>query len=215
MDELGGNWGQDGCTGRELRPGWMNWEGAEARMDELGGSWGQDGWTGRELRPGWMNWEGAEARMDELGGGGELGPRWMNWEGAEAKMDEPGGGWGQDGWTGRELRPRWMNWEGAEARMDELGENRGQDEWTGRELGPGNCHDLPWSLCNPSPCPSYFAPPTNSFSPLLTTTSRASREMTPLRCARLQEGPRSIFSQPVGIHPRCTHGVITKPYWLS
>ena len=43
--------------------------------------------------------------------------------------------------------------------------------WTGRELRPRNCHGLPWWLWIPSPSPCFFAPPTTSFPPLLTTNS--------------------------------------------
>ena len=65
-----------------------------------------------------------------------------------------------------------------------------------------------WSLCS--------APPTTSFPPLLTTSSGASQEMTPARCASLQRGPCGMFFHPVGVHFRCTHGAITEcsPYWL-
>ena len=89
--------------------------------------------------------------------------------------------------------------------------------WTGRELRPRNCHGLPWWLWNPLHCPSFFAPPTTSFPPLLTTSSGASEEMTPARCASLQEGPCGMFSHPVEVHSRCTHVAITEcsPYWLS
>ena len=89
--------------------------------------------------------------------------------------------------------------------------------WTGRKLRPGNCHGLPWWLWNLSPCPSFFTPPTTSFPPLLTTSSGASQEMTPVRCASLQEGPCGMFFHPVGVHSRCTYGAITEcsPYWLT
>ena len=82
--------------------------------------------------------------------------------------------------------------------------------WPGRKLRPGNCHGLPWWLWNLSPCPSFFAPPTTSFPPLLTISSGASQEMTPAWCASLQEGPCGVFCHPVGVHSRCIHGAITE-----
>ena len=77
------------------------------------------------------------------------------------------------------------------------------------ELRPGNWHGLSWWLWNPSPCPSFYAPSTTSSPALLTTSSGTSQEMTPARCASLQEGPCGMFFHPVGVHSRCTHGAIT------
>ena len=78
--------------------------------------------------------------------------------------------------------------------------------WTGRELRPGNCHGLPWWLWIPSPCPCFFAPPTTSFLPLVTTNCGASQEMTPAECASLQDGPSGVFSHPVGVQSRGSSG---------